>query len=170
MHKQSKVREGPGAAPSSSPPCFLNSVDPAYQGYLGRNDLLALLNELLEAERAGAKIARTMTADASGGLAGDVLKALAIDEARFCAMLTRHIKRLEADPSARTGTFREKVLALHGLGNRLRLLNRGQGWVVRKLKEALPRIHDEALYGDLANMLSVHETNISKCEDLLADQ
>jgi len=53
------------------------------------------------------------------------------------------------------------------MDDRLRLLNRGQGWVVRKLKEALPRINDEALHSDLANMLSVHETNIRKCDKIL---
>ena len=168
MGKETKVGQGTGGAPSSSPPCYLNDVDPAYQGYLARNDLLVLLNELLEAERAGAKVARTMTADAEVGSVGDALKALAMDEARFCAMLAGHIKRLEAEPSQRTGAFREKVLALEGLDNRLRLLNRGQEWVVRKLRDALPRISDEALHGDLANMLCVHENNISKCDALLA--
>jgi len=59
MGKETKVGQGTGGAPSSSPPCYLNDVDPAYQGYLARNDLLVLLNELLEAERAGAKVART---------------------------------------------------------------------------------------------------------------
>lgn len=153
--------------PSSSPPCFLKDVDPAYQGYLGRDHLLALLNELLEAERAGAKVARSMTAKAVGERAKDTLKALAIDEAHFCAMLAGHIKRLGAIPSQRTGAFCEKVLALPDMDDRLRLLIRGQGWVVRKLKEALPRINDEALHRDLANMLSVHEANICRCNGIL---
>ena len=167
MNKCGRGEEEGGTDLSSSPPCFLQVVDPAYQGYLGRDDLLALLNELLEAERAGAKVARTMTADAGGGPAEDTLKVLAMDEAHFCAMLAGHIKRLEAVPSQRTGAFREKVLALGGMDDRLRLLNRGQGWVVRKLKEALPRINGEALHSDLANMLSVHETNIRKCDEIL---
>ncbi|MFZ1413158.1 MAG: DUF6306 domain-containing protein [Defluviicoccus sp.] len=167
MNKCGRGEEEGGTDLSSSPPCFLQVVDPAYQGYLGRDDLLALLNELLEAERAGAKVARTMTADAGGGPAEGTLKVLAMDEAHFCAMLAEHIKRLEAVPSQRTGAFREKVFALEGMDDRLRLLNRGQGWVVRKLKEALPRINDEALHSDLANMLSVHETNIRKCDEIL---
>jgi hypothetical protein len=162
MNKCGRGEEEGGAAPSYSPPCLLNDVDPAYQGYLCRDDLLALLNALLEAERAGAKVARTMTANAGGGPAEDTLKALAMDEAHFCAMLAGHIKRLEAVPSQRTGAFREKVLALQGMDDRLRLLNRGQGWVVRKLKDAIPRIGDEALHSDLVNMLLVHETNYSQ--------
>lgn len=168
MNKCGRGSGEAGAASSSSPPCFLNDVDPAYQGYLGRNDLLMLLTELLEAERAGAKVSLTITADAGDGPAEDTLKALAKDEAHFCAMLAGHIKRLEAVPSQRTGAFREKVLALEGMDERLRLLNRGQEWVVRKLKEMLPRISDEALHSDLANMLSVHEINIRKCDEILS--
>jgi hypothetical protein len=145
----------------------LRSVDPVYQGYLDRDQLLALLNELLEAERAGAKVARAITAEAGDRSAVDTLGALAADEARFCAMLTRQIARLEGDPSERTGAFREKVLALQGLDDRLRLLNRGQAWVVRRLKEALPRVADEPLHADLADMLSVHEDNIRRCDEVL---
>ncbi|QNT68772.1 DUF6306 domain-containing protein [Defluviicoccus vanus] len=167
MDNKKQIGERDDAPTSSSPPCFLHDAEPAYQGYLERAQVLALLDELLEAERAGAKVARTLSADAAGGPAEDALRSLAMDEAHFCAMLARHIKQLEASPSQRTGAFREKVLALEGLDNRLRLLNRGQGWVVRKLQEALPRIADETLHADLADMLSVHETNIRKCDELL---
>ena len=41
----------------SSPPCFLHELDPSYLGYADRDEVLGLLNELLEAERAGAKVA-----------------------------------------------------------------------------------------------------------------
>ena len=162
MDKKKRIGQRDEAPTLSSPPCSLHSADPVYQGYLDRDQVLALLNELLEAERAGAKVARAITAEA-----GDTLEVLAADEARFCAMLTRHIAGLEGDPSQRTGAFREKVLALEGLDSRLRLLNRGQAWVVRKLKEALPRIADETLHADLADMLSVHEDNIRKCDEVL---
>lgn len=167
MDKKKRIGQRDEAPTLSSPPCSLHSADPVYQGYLDRDQVLALLNELLEAERAGAKVARAITAGAGDRSAGDTLEVLAADEARFCAMLTRHIAGLQGDPSKRTGAFREKVLALEGLDNRLRLLNRGQAWVVRKLKEALPRIANATLHADLADMLSVHEDNIRRCEAVL---
>ena len=37
----------------SSPPCFLHELDPGYLGYLGRDEVLALLGELLAAEWPG---------------------------------------------------------------------------------------------------------------------
>jgi hypothetical protein len=57
-------------------------------------------------------------------------------------------------------------MALDGIEARLRLLNRGQGWVVRKLQEALSRIGDEALRHELREMLTVHERNIEHCDRL----
>jgi nitronate monooxygenase len=129
---------------------------------LSRNDLLDFLNTLLEAERAGAKallhIAREATRDDLVLLAKDIHK----DEARWCAMLTAAIRRLDGEPSAKTGSFYEKVMVIPEEGARLAFVNRGQDWVVRKLREALPKITDLRLCADLTEMLSSHEDNIAR--------
>lgn len=62
MDNKKGIGERDDAPTLSSPPCFLHNAEPAYQGYLERTQVLALLDELLEAERAGAKVARTLTA------------------------------------------------------------------------------------------------------------
>jgi hypothetical protein len=152
--------------PFSSPPCFLHELDPSYLGYADRNEVLSLLNELLEAERAGVKVAVRLSQDASDPSVDAALQAVAVDEARFCAMLCQQIERLGGAPTRKTGDFHDKVMALEGIEARLRLLNRGQGWVVRKLREALPRIADEALRHELQEMLTVHERNIEHCDRL----
>lgn len=150
----------------SSPPCFLHELDASYLGYLPGDEVLALLNELIEAERAGAKVVGRLGETATDQTVATTLRAVAKDEARFCAMLRRHVARLGGTPSRKTGLFHDKVMALDGIGPRLDLLNRGQGWVVRKLREALPRLHDEALRRDLQDMLTVHERNIQYCSEL----
>ncbi|HEY9539453.1 MAG TPA: DUF6306 domain-containing protein, partial [Kiloniellaceae bacterium] len=91
---------------------------------------------------------------------------VAMDEARFCGMLTRHVTRLGGTPSRATGAFYDKVVALDSPADRLALVNRGQGWVVRRLREALGRIADGALQSDLEDMLQVHESNIARCNAL----
>jgi len=53
-------------------------------------------------------------------------------------------------------------MALSDDKERLALINRGQDWVVRKLREALPRITDDKLAKDLSVMLTSHEDNIAK--------
>jgi nitronate monooxygenase len=52
------------------------------------------------------------------------------------------------------------------LKERIIFLNRGQGWVVRKLREILPRIRDNHLQADLNEMLRSHEANIAHATDV----
>ncbi len=80
-------------------------------------------------------------------------------------MLHRHLKALGAAPSSKVGAFYDKAMAIPDLTQRLAFLNRGQGWVVRKLREILPRVRDNALHADLAEMLRSHETNIALAND-----
>jgi hypothetical protein len=152
----------------SSPPCFMHELDDVSLGYIGRDELLALLNELLEAERAGAKVVGRLSTAAPDPAMVALLRGIAHDEGVFCAMLSRQIVHLGGTPSHVTGAFHDKVMALPDLHAQLDLLNRGQGWVVRKLRDALPRIRDDALRQELRNMLVVHERNIQACTDLPA--
>ncbi|HWA49323.1 MAG TPA: 5-formyltetrahydrofolate cyclo-ligase [Dongiaceae bacterium] len=133
---------------------------------MDREMLLDLLGEMLVAERAGARSVGRMSNEAPSSAVGLVLREVARDEARFCAMLTFHINRLGGTPSLATGAFYDKVMALRDADQRLDLLNRGQGWVVRRLQEALPRISDAALRADLQDMLDVHARNIATCARL----
>jgi hypothetical protein len=144
----------------------MHELDDVSLGYLGRAEIVQLLNELLEAERAGARAVGFMSReDASDRRAA--LRQVAADEAAFCAMLARHVTRSGGVPSRATGEFYEKVLALEADGQRLKLLNRGQAWVVRKLRETLPRIRDDRLHQDLRDMLEAHERNIERCAQLM---
>jgi nitronate monooxygenase len=59
------------------------------------------------------------------------------------------------------GAFYDKAMAISDLGERIAFLNRGQGWVVRKLREMLPRVRDDSLHADLTEMLRSHEANIA---------
>ena len=150
-----------------SPPCYLREVDPAYAGYLTRDELIALLNELLEGERAGARAAALFVSRSNESDVQPALHRVARDEARFCAMLSRHVRELGGTPSPATGAFYDKLVAISGFPEWLAFLNRGQGWVVRKLRDVLPRIRDDRLHDDLKVMLEVHEGNIRRCESLL---
>ena len=77
----------------------------------------------------------------------------------------RHIKTLGETPSAKVGDFYNKAMAIADLGGRVAFLNRGQGWVVRKLREMLPRVRDDRLHADLAEMLQSHEANVARTND-----
>jgi len=128
--------------------------------------LLDLLGKLLEGERAGARGVAILSRLAKDERTRSALSGIARDEARFCAMLSRHITRLGGVPSTATGAFYDKLLAIDDMRQRLDFLDRGQGWVVRKLREALPGITDAELRDDLADMLEIHERNIARSQAL----
>lgn len=130
-------------------------------GPISRDELIDFLNELLEAERAGARVALESARDASDPETVGLLKAIQDDEARWCAMLLRQIRVLGGTASPRMGAFHGKAMAIEDLKERLAFLNRGQGWVVRKLREVTPRVRDDALFSDLNHMLSSHVANIN---------
>lgn len=134
---------------------------------LSAQELVAFLNELLEAERAGAKVLSILVAEGSEPGGRSLLREIAHDEARYCALLTRIIEAQGGTPSSATGSFREKVLACETLIERVELLNRGQSWVVRKLEQALPQINDIAISTELAEMRDTHRANVAACGVLL---
>lgn len=134
------------------------TTDPA------RTALLDALNELLEAERAGARVAmetgRSITDPELAALVEDIHK----DEVRWCSMLMRTIKSLGATPSSATGAFHGKAMAIADLDERLKFLNRGQAWVTRKLHALIPQVDDARARSDLTDMLQAHHQNIGRVE------
>jgi hypothetical protein len=76
-------------------------------------------------------------------------------------MLLRQIKELGGTASPRMGAFYDKAMAIDDLAERITFLNRGQGWVVRKLRELIPKVRDDSLTADLHHMLSSHVANIT---------
>jgi nitronate monooxygenase len=136
-------------------------------GFAGKPEIAAFLNLLLEAERAGAAVARRSAASAGTLSLGPLLKDVHRDELRWCRMLTRNLRSLGELPSKTVGSFYGKAMAIDALSERMKFLNRGQGWVVRKLSEMLPRIRDPKLHADLVEMLRAHELNIELVDKAL---
>jgi nitronate monooxygenase len=152
----------------SSPVCYAEELDRAYRDLIDRSALLAALNELLEAERAGARTALAMLdqiddqADKEG--LAEAVRTIHRGEVHWCGVLMTAIRRLDGTPSANTGDFFEKVMAYPGLPAPLALHNRGQAWVTRKLQALLPRIDDDTLTAALGEMLQAHHDNIHLVE------
>ena len=129
------------------------------------DELVAALNELLEAERAGARVAlETVKQIKSHNLAPLVID-IQQDEVRWCKMLLGVIGSLGYSPSTATGDFYEKAIAIEELKDRLLFLNRGQGWVVRRLEKLIPRIQELDIRSQLQSMLDAHIQNIQRVEE-----
>ena len=154
----------------TSPVCYAGEGSDLYMGYASASELIELLNQLIEAERAGSRVARSFYNAAAAGAVRAFLKALQSDEAGWCAMLSGHVNRLGGAPSTRTGAFLAKALAVEGEVPRLAFLNKGQAWVVRALDGLTPRVRDEQLHADLKRMRDAHLVNIASAELLVAAQ
>ncbi len=135
---------------------------------LAATDLLEALNELLEAERAGARVARETAAQMHDRVADQALVIdIQHDEVRWCGMLMRVIKAMQGQPSDQTGAFHVKAMAITAMTERLTFLNRGQDWVVRRLQTLIPRISDSRVQAELQTMLDAHVLNIDRVMNTL---
>ncbi len=161
-HQEHAPPTGTGSSATTTPP-----LADVHTNLVEKAELATFLNGLLEAERAGVRVTRESAAEAGVGPIAELLRAIQGDEARWCAMLSRHLIALGERPSQAVGTFYEKAMAVADLGERVVLLNRGQGWVARRLREILPRVRDPHLLADLTAMLVSHEANIGRARSVV---
>ena len=152
----------------SSPVCYASQADDAYMGFADAAELTAELNILLEAERAGARVAARIAADASDAGLKALARVIHADEVKWCRALFGALSDLKAEPSKTVGDFYDNAMAIEGVEARLAFVNRGQGWVVRRLRALVPRLRDARLHGVLGEMLRAHELNIASANQALA--
>jgi hypothetical protein len=126
-------------------------------------EIIARLNELLEAERAGVEAAAALQRADAKGITDTELKKFGEDEASACAGLHRAILRYGGQPSMETGDFGRKVATLTTEGERLNLMARGQAWVVKRLDVLLGMPLDPETQAFLVEMREEHLENIDAC-------
>jgi len=149
--------------PYASPVCYAHEFE---EPPLSAAEIIALLNSLLEGERAGAQGLNDLAKTARDPALAQLLLDVARDEGRYCVMLRSHVKRLGGTPTDATGVFYEKLMAREGLAEQLKLLDRGQSAVVKMIDAALPRIADAALRDDFVEMRETHVRNIARCAEV----
>lgn len=134
---------------------------------MAKDEFGGLLNLLLEAERAGAKLlAAYLDELPDASFRWKSMRAVQLDEARNCVVLIHLLLEAGLTPSMAVGDFYAKGLTVEGWSERLQFLNRGQAWVARRLAAALPRVPPGAKAA-LQQMYESHMVNIRSCEGLL---
>jgi len=151
----------------SSPVCYASELGGACLGQAEPQEVGEALNELLEAERAGARVLMVLAQDVKDEALRQALQSARRDEVRWCGMLIKAIQARHETPSTRTGAFFGKTMAIDGLAARLAFLNRGQEWVARRLRHLIPRLPESLLQEELSEMLSSHEHNIAEMQNQL---
>jgi hypothetical protein len=151
----------------ASPACFAHEVDPVYMGGIPDNELAALLNLILEVERAGAKALTALLAQFDQQEVVDLLSDVQRDHARFCGRLTRIVTHLGGTPSEATSAFHDEIVGLDGAAERLNHLISGQNWVINQIETVLPRVPNDDHHATLADMRDAHRRNVTDCGALL---
>ena len=78
-------------------------------------------------------------------------------EIESCKLLLNCLQHLGVEPNKDTGAFYGKAMAIESLDDRLPFVDKGQQWVIRKLREYLPGCQDPCCA--LQRMLDIHEEN-----------
>jgi hypothetical protein len=128
-------------------------------------ELISALNELLEAERAGARVTLETAQQLDKADLKELVSDIQHDEVRWCKMLLTIIRTFQMTPSMETGSFYEKAIAISDIPERLLFINRGQGWVVRRLEGLIPRVTDVHIQSKLQAMLDAHQVNIDRVNE-----
>jgi hypothetical protein len=121
----------------SSPPCFVQELDPSYLGYLGRDEVRGLLEALLVAKWSGT----------------------VVEAAWVRAMVRGHLARLSVTrPSGPSHPLSEAAI-----GDALVAgpADGGEDRLALRLRAALPRL-DDALRRDLADVLMMLERDLRR--------
>ncbi|MFG5864524.1 nitronate monooxygenase [Metapseudomonas sp. CR1201] len=119
--------------------------------------LIEWLQELLRAERAGARLMLDSACQTLDPTLLQRLNELHRDEAESCRRLRICLQGLGAEPGNGVGDFYQKAMAIDDLAERLRFIARGQRWVARQLTERLPHIRQPWLRQELQLVLRLHQ-------------
>jgi nitronate monooxygenase len=127
---------------------------------------LDFYNEMLEAERAGAKALVVYMDDfPRNGEAWKVLRRIQADEAHNCALIGKLVEKSGQPYSHATGKFYDKAIAVQGPRARLEYLIRGLKWAVKEFETALPQM-DAHARDVFTKMRDSHLRSIAACESL----
>jgi hypothetical protein len=132
-----------------------------------REEQVAFLNRMLEAERAGARALLTiLEGSPRRGEAWAALRRVHSDEAHNCVLLGKQLERLNADYSHATGDFFGKLLAVNGTRARVEFLAKGLRWAVKRFDEAMPRLDADA-QATITRIQESHLRSIELCESVV---
>jgi hypothetical protein len=147
----------------------VETTRPARARYDAMTDVVDQLGRLLAAERAGVEALSRLVEQAPTSEMRTLYSQIRDDEAWAGTGLVGCLARLGHRPTRAKRHSAVKMLALPALPDRVRLLNRGQRWVVEQIDGFLARDLDDDTRPFLVEMRAVHLRNIRRCDELLVE-
>ena len=125
-----------------------------------KSELEALLNRLLEAERAGHELLDAMSQETTDPQMQALFANFTDIEVGDTAVLEGLIRLHGGTPSPKTGDFADKVLRIDSLHEQINVLSRGQAWVARKIEQTLALSPPPDIAAFLKEMANRHRHNM----------
>jgi bacterioferritin (cytochrome b1) len=131
--------------------------------------IIQILNEMLEEERAAVEAVIGLTAMATDPNEREMLQRIGGDEVWACIGLRERIEALGGIPSKHVSDFSAYVLSLEYFPERLRTFGRHQRLILERVTTLLAqRSLDAETKAFLTEMKTQHETDIAWCEQRAA--
>lgn len=121
--------------------------------------MVATLQELLAAERAGARVASKSLHQAQDPRQQALLEQIRTGEAESCRRLIACLAHLGVEPGSQIGAFHDRAMAIPDMVERLAFVDRGQRWVIRRIAAELPGCEDPFIREELRIILQIHQDN-----------
>lgn len=155
----------PTTRPSASMPAAgARADDVSPPPPMSREELQALLNTLLAAERTGVRLlGRLIATLAPDSAAWLRLRLIRHDAKHNCQVLTELLHSLGAEPASAAANP-DGIASGDRSARPLHNLIRGQEWIACRIERALPRVADACIRLSLERMLQSHRANIGLCE------
>jgi hypothetical protein len=122
-----------------------------------KSDVLAFLGELLEGERALAKVLAIFAEETSEPGVASMLRGAELAHAAICITLWREIETRGGSASSRTGSCYERDRTQSGLKNLIRFATREPERLGRSIEKALPWIIEVSLHTCLSGIRDLHQ-------------
>ena len=137
---------------------------------MSEKSAVSIMNELLEAERAGIIVYEQMSFLSVNKSANRMLTIIRNNESRDCGLLHSLISRRDVRPSDNMKDFAEKVLALEDEKERIQMLIKGCEWTARKVSEIFEFELTEEEHRFFITMRNQHLWNIGILRELLKEE
>lgn len=151
----------------SSSPCMASEFNGEYAGHCSAEELYAFIMELLEAERAVAKVCGFSMGQAGNRHRHDLLLQIHSEGTKNCEALEQSIEKLGMEATGAIGGNFQKYMAVQGFMPRMQHIRNDQDEVLQKISEILARVGSAQIFTELKSVRDRHKSNIELFDQLL---
>ncbi len=151
----------------SSSPCMASEFNGDYSGHCSDEELYAFIVELLEVERAVAKVCGFSMGQAGNSHRHDLLLRIHFEDTKNCEALEQCIEILGMEVTGAISSNFKKYMAVQGFMPRMQNIRNDQDEVLQKISEILARVGNAQVFNELKSVRDRQRSIIELFDQLL---